>query len=243
MKRLGPRTLAAFPARILNTHPALLPKFGGQGMFGDRVFEAVLAGGESESGASVHLVDAEYDTGAVVSQERIRVFPGDTVESLKARVQASANSSSRRWLRLRAASWYYLPLDYLKFSSIVDGQKYSRYGSQVDAPPALRGLLVRPTDTSQQRTGTRSCGAAGLLFPGSPRCVDRSDNRTPHDLAHPSDVKSARSLRLRLPPEPAANESCRSASRARTSTSSPAQYAPSSCCTRQSAQGSAAPRS
>jgi len=88
MKRLGPRTLAAFPARILNTHPALLPKFGGQGMFGDRVFEAVLAGGESESGASVHLVDAEYDTGAVVSQQRIRVFPGDTVESLKARVQA-----------------------------------------------------------------------------------------------------------------------------------------------------------
>ena len=88
MKRLGPRTLAAFPARILNTHPALLPKFGGQGMFGDRVFEAVLAGGESESGASVHLVDAEYDAGAVVRQERIRVLPGDTVESLKARVQA-----------------------------------------------------------------------------------------------------------------------------------------------------------
>jgi phosphoribosylglycinamide formyltransferase 1 len=88
MKRLGPRTLAAFPARILNTHPALLPRFGGQGMFRDRVFEAVLAGVESESGASVHLVDAEYDTGAVVSQERIRVLPGDTVESLKARVQA-----------------------------------------------------------------------------------------------------------------------------------------------------------
>jgi phosphoribosylglycinamide formyltransferase-1 len=88
MKRLGPRTLAAFPARILNTHPALLPKFGGQGMFGDRVFEAVLAEGESESGASVHLVDAEYDAGAVVRQERIRVLPGDTVESLKARVQA-----------------------------------------------------------------------------------------------------------------------------------------------------------
>jgi phosphoribosylglycinamide formyltransferase 1 len=88
MKRLGPRTLAAFPARILNTHPALLPKFGGQGMFGDRVFEAVLADGESESGASVHLVDAEYDAGAVVRQQRVRVLPGDTVESLKARVQA-----------------------------------------------------------------------------------------------------------------------------------------------------------
>jgi phosphoribosylglycinamide formyltransferase-1 len=88
MKRLGPRTLAAFPARILNTHPALLPKFGGTGMFGDRVFEAVLAAGEAESGASVHLVDAEYDTGTVVCQERIQVLAGDTIDSLKARVQA-----------------------------------------------------------------------------------------------------------------------------------------------------------
>ena len=88
MKRLGPRTLATFPARILNTHPALLPRFGGHGMFGNRVFEAVLAAGESESGVSVHLVDGEYDTGVVVRQERIPVLPGDTVESLKARVQA-----------------------------------------------------------------------------------------------------------------------------------------------------------
>jgi len=98
MKRLGPRTLAAFPARILNTHPALLPRFGGQGMFGDRVFEAVLANGESESGASVHLVDAEYDTGEVVRQERIRVLPGDTVESLKARVQACEREAVVRTL-------------------------------------------------------------------------------------------------------------------------------------------------
>src|SRR5262245_2961741 len=88
MKRLGTRTLAAFPARILNTHPALLPKFGGQGMFGDRVFEAVLAASEPESGVSVHLVDAEYDTGPVVCQERVPVLQEDTVASLKARVQA-----------------------------------------------------------------------------------------------------------------------------------------------------------
>lgn len=54
--------------RILNTHPSLLPKFGGQGMFGDRMCDAVLARGESESGASVHLVDAQYDTGEVVRQ-------------------------------------------------------------------------------------------------------------------------------------------------------------------------------
>ena len=88
MKRLGRATLAAFSARILNTHPALLPRFGGQGMFGDRVYEAVLAAGEPESGASVHLVEAEYDTGAVVRQDRVPVLPGDTVESLKTRVQA-----------------------------------------------------------------------------------------------------------------------------------------------------------
>jgi phosphoribosylglycinamide formyltransferase-1 len=88
MKRLGPRTLAAFPGRILNTHPALLPKFGGQSMFGDRVFEAVLAAGEPETGASVHVVEAEYDTGTVLRQSRVSVLPGDGVESLKERVQA-----------------------------------------------------------------------------------------------------------------------------------------------------------
>ena len=61
----------------------------GQGMFGDGGLEAVLAAGEAESGASVHLVDAEYNTGGVVAQERVPVLPGDTVESLKARVQVS----------------------------------------------------------------------------------------------------------------------------------------------------------
>jgi phosphoribosylglycinamide formyltransferase-1 len=88
MKRLGPQTRAEFKGRVLNTHPALLPKFGGQGMFGDRVFEAVLAAREPESGVSVHLVEAEYDTGAVLRQGRVAVHPDDSVESLKARVQA-----------------------------------------------------------------------------------------------------------------------------------------------------------
>jgi phosphoribosylglycinamide formyltransferase-1 len=74
MKRLGPRTLAAFPARILNTHPALLPKFGGQGMFGDRVFEAVLAAGESESGASVHLVVLSTTPGPLCVRSASRFF-------------------------------------------------------------------------------------------------------------------------------------------------------------------------
>ncbi len=87
LKRVGPATLAAFRGRILNTHPALLPKFGGQGMFGDHVFEAVLASGESDSGVSVHLVDDDYDTGRVIRQVRVPVETKDCVESLKARVR------------------------------------------------------------------------------------------------------------------------------------------------------------
>jgi phosphoribosylglycinamide formyltransferase 1 len=89
MKKLGPRVLAAYRGRILNTHPALLPKFGGQGMYGNRVHEAVLAAGERETGASIHLVDAEYDTGRVIAQCRVPVLPDDTVDDVAARVQAS----------------------------------------------------------------------------------------------------------------------------------------------------------
>jgi phosphoribosylglycinamide formyltransferase-1 len=88
MKKLGPLVLRAFEGRILNTHPALLPRFGGPGMYGDRVFEAVLEAGEAESGVSIHLVDADYDTGAIVCQCRVPVFRGDSLDDLKARVRA-----------------------------------------------------------------------------------------------------------------------------------------------------------
>jgi len=81
----GPK---AFEGRILNTHPALLPRFGGPGMYGDRVFEAVLEAGETESGISIHHVDAEYDTGAIVRQCRVPVYRGDSLDNLKARVRA-----------------------------------------------------------------------------------------------------------------------------------------------------------
>ncbi|HXA93043.1 MAG TPA: phosphoribosylglycinamide formyltransferase [Steroidobacteraceae bacterium] len=87
MKRLGPATLAAFAGRILNTHPALLPKFGGQGMYGEHVHRAVLAAGERVSGASVHQVDATYDTGAVIAQVTVAVEPQDTPQTLAVRVQ------------------------------------------------------------------------------------------------------------------------------------------------------------
>ncbi len=88
MKAIGPHTLAAFPSRILNIHPALLPRHGGKGMYGDRVHEAVLAAGEAISGASVHYVTAGIDEGPCIMQQRVEVVPTDTVESLRARVQA-----------------------------------------------------------------------------------------------------------------------------------------------------------
>lgn len=89
MKRLGPLTLGRFAGRVINTHPALLPDFGGQGMFGLNVHRAVLAAGRRVSGASVHWVDENYDTGAVIAQVRVPVEPGDSPERLAARVQAA----------------------------------------------------------------------------------------------------------------------------------------------------------
>lgn len=86
MKRLGPVTINRFRGRILNVHPALLPAYGGQGMYGDRVYEAVLAAGEHRTGATIHLVDEEYDHGRTVMQHHVPVEPGDDVESLKNRV-------------------------------------------------------------------------------------------------------------------------------------------------------------
>jgi phosphoribosylglycinamide formyltransferase-1 len=87
MKKLGPETLARFRGRVLNTHPALLPRFGGKGMYGVRVHEAVLAAGEATSGASVHLVEEDYDTGPVIAQTEVAVLEGDTPDRLGARVQ------------------------------------------------------------------------------------------------------------------------------------------------------------
>jgi len=87
MKKLGPRTIERFSGRILNTHPALLPKHGGQGMYGDRVHEAVLAAGEAETGVTIHLVDGQYDQGPIVAQCRVPVLPEDDAHSLAERVK------------------------------------------------------------------------------------------------------------------------------------------------------------
>ena len=86
LKKLGPKVLKAYANRILNVHPALLPAYGGKGMFGLRVHEAVIKGGAEVTGVSVHIVDEEYDHGRVVAQETVKVNPEDTPESLAARV-------------------------------------------------------------------------------------------------------------------------------------------------------------
>ncbi|MEM8769974.1 MAG: phosphoribosylglycinamide formyltransferase [Pseudomonadota bacterium] len=87
MKKLGERTLAAYRGRMLNTHPALLPRYGGQGFYGRKVHEAVLEAGDKESGATVHLVDGDYDTGPILAQVKVPVRGDDDVESLEARVK------------------------------------------------------------------------------------------------------------------------------------------------------------
>ncbi len=86
MKKLGPEMLSRFKGRILNTHPALLPRFGGMGMYGMRVHESVLAAGERVTGATVHLVEGEYDQGPVVSQVEVPVMESDSPDSLRERV-------------------------------------------------------------------------------------------------------------------------------------------------------------
>ncbi len=77
-----------FPRRILNIHPSLLPKFSGKGYYGEHVHRAVLEAGEKESGCTLHLVDGGIDTGEILAQEKVPVYPEDTPETLAERVQA-----------------------------------------------------------------------------------------------------------------------------------------------------------
>lgn len=87
MKKLGPMTLEKFNNRILNIHPSLLPKYGGKGMYGDYVHQAVIANQDHESGASVHIVTAEYDQGPILKQKKIIVEEKETVETLREKVK------------------------------------------------------------------------------------------------------------------------------------------------------------
>lgn len=78
--------LDAFPQRVINIHPALLPKYGGKGMYGHHVHEAVVAAGEHESGITIHIVDNHYDRGTILFQARCTVTPDDTPDTLAAKI-------------------------------------------------------------------------------------------------------------------------------------------------------------
>ena len=88
LKRVPDAVVEAWRGRVINIHPALLPRHGGPGMYGRRVHQAVLAGGDAVSGATVHLVTEEYDRGPVLGQVRVPVMPGDTPDTLAERVLA-----------------------------------------------------------------------------------------------------------------------------------------------------------
>ncbi len=88
LRRLGPKTLGRYRNRVINIHPGALPDFGGQGMYGRRVHEAVIAAGVSESGVTIHAVDDIYDHGPVIARRSVPLAPGETAESLEARVTA-----------------------------------------------------------------------------------------------------------------------------------------------------------
>ena len=96
---LPPSLIKAFPDRIINIHPALLPNYGGKGMYGSKVHEAVVAAGEKESGISIHYVNEDYDQGKIIFQARCEVGATDTPESLAAKIHV---------------------LEYTHFASIID---------------------------------------------------------------------------------------------------------------------------
>jgi len=99
MKKIGPATLAAYRDCILNIHPALLPKYGGEGCYGIHVHEKVIAADDKVSGATVHVVDAQYDHGRILEQIEVPVEPGDTPETLQQRVLKEEHKLYPRLLR------------------------------------------------------------------------------------------------------------------------------------------------
>ena len=79
--------ITEYKNKIINTHPSLLPKFGGKGMYGQRVHQAVIANGEATSGVTIHIVDEDYDSGRVIAQEVVPLTPEETSESLENKIK------------------------------------------------------------------------------------------------------------------------------------------------------------
>ena len=105
MRSVSSELLDTYEGRIINIHPALLPKFGGTGMYGMHVHEAVIASGEKESGPSVHYVDSEYDHGSIIAQVKVPVYPEDTPEKLQKRVLVEEHKILPEVIQKIAEEW------------------------------------------------------------------------------------------------------------------------------------------
>ncbi|MEO1633196.1 MAG: formyltransferase family protein, partial [Bacteroidota bacterium] len=103
LKQIPSVVVRTYRHRMLNVHPSLLPAFGGPGMYGQRVHQAVLGHGAKWTGATVHFVDEDYDTGPIILQEPVPVEPGDTARSLAARVLRAEHRLFPEALRLLAS--------------------------------------------------------------------------------------------------------------------------------------------
>ena len=109
LRRLGPKTLGRYAGRILNIHPGPLPEFGGEGMYGARVHQAVIAARVPESAIVIHVVDEEYDHGPEVERRLVPLAPGDTAEALEARVKGLEPAFFVETLRRLASGALKLP--------------------------------------------------------------------------------------------------------------------------------------
>lgn len=102
LKKIDPATVRKFRNRMVNTHPSLLPRYGGPGMYGRKVHRAVLANGDSETGVSIHLVSEDYDSGPLLGQTKISISKGETEEQLESRVKQIEQKTILEFLNRRA---------------------------------------------------------------------------------------------------------------------------------------------
>jgi formyltetrahydrofolate-dependent phosphoribosylglycinamide formyltransferase len=141
LRLVPPEVVRRYRGRMVNIHPALLPKFGGAGMYGQRVHEAVLAAGESVSGATVHFVDEAFDRGPIIAQSRVPVLSGDTADSLAARVLVTEHTLYPRVLHALTSG----------LLGLGDDGRVA-----LSDPVAFRALVAGPEEGPQgQETGVR----------------------------------------------------------------------------------------
>jgi phosphoribosylglycinamide formyltransferase-1 len=152
LRKIGPLTLERFDGPIINTHPGPLPRFGGQGMYGEHVHRAVLQAGVTTSAATVHLVDPDYDTGQVIADVPVPVLPEDDIESLRDRVQQAELEGSDRQSLSRSLTGC-SSLEAAAYKSVVSGVATGMMRIREDH--SERELLVTTVLRREARPRTR----------------------------------------------------------------------------------------